>query len=118
VASPLQILVPAAKEAARIEAEEAAARAAELAAAEAEAEAAAREEEGYEAAPAYYAAAPAVRATGEVARVLEALKRSPLMLELPANTRGLDAVTGLVSSTVTRGLMWIWGWCGHWGPTI
>jgi hypothetical protein len=104
---------------ARIDAEEAAERAAELAAAEAaEAEAAAEA-----AAPAPWssysapakapvpvrapAPAPAVRATGEVARVLEVLKRSPLMLELPANTRGLEAVTRLVSSAVTRALMWI-----------
>jgi hypothetical protein len=90
--------VPAAREAARLEAEEAAARAAELAAAEAEAEA---EEQAAWSAPSYAAAAapPAVRATGEVARVLDALKRSPLMLELPANTRGLEAVTALVSRT-------------------
>jgi hypothetical protein len=114
-----QILLDVAKEVARIEAEEAAERAAELAVAEAaEAEAAAeaaapapwssysapaRAAPAHTPAPAKAAAparapapAPAVRATGEVARVLEALKRSPLMLELPANAARLSAVTSLV----------------------
>jgi hypothetical protein len=109
---PPQILLDVAKEVERIEAEEAAARAAELAEEEARLAAEAAGEEyvpgsatasysapaatAYE--PAYAAAAAVASAVGETARVLDALRRSPLSLDLPANARGLSTLSSLVSS--------------------
>jgi glucose-6-phosphate isomerase len=80
-----QILIDVSKEVARIEAEEAAARAAEEAAAAALAEA--------------EAAGEAVSSDEDVAHVVDAIKRSPLMMDVPSTTAGLAAVAGLVSST-------------------
>jgi hypothetical protein len=116
LARDLSVLVPAAKTAQANWAREEAERQAELAEAEARAAAEAAGEEyipgtaaaAYSApepaysAPSYSApsyAAPAPRAApaavGPAARVLAAIKDSPLMLELPANARGLDAVAKL-----------------------
>ncbi|KIZ06116.1 hypothetical protein MNEG_1836 [Monoraphidium neglectum] len=93
------ILIDVAKEVERIEAEEAAERAAELrAAAEAEAAeagAALAAETQYSATPAYSAPARAAPAIGDEARVIDAIKRSPLMLELAPGARGLKAVSSL-----------------------
>ncbi|KAI8469399.1 MAG: hypothetical protein J3K34DRAFT_423898 [Monoraphidium minutum] len=91
------ILVDVSKEVARIEAEEAAQRAAEEAAALAEAEAEAAAEAGGYAAPAAYSAPTS---GGEVGRVIDAIKRSPLMLELPATSRGLEQVTVLADDMI------------------
>jgi len=43
------------------------------------------------------AAEAAAAETSEIAEVIEAIKRSPIMLELPANHPGLEAVAELVS---------------------
>jgi SWI/SNF-related matrix-associated actin-dependent regulator 1 of chromatin subfamily A len=93
------VLVGAA-EAARLQAEaEAGAAAAEAEAeAEAAAAAAAEAEAGAEvpAAAAIPVAAPTAAAPGAYARVLDALKRSPLMLDLPADHPGLVGIAKLV----------------------
>jgi hypothetical protein len=116
-----------AKEVKRLEAEEAAARAAELAAAEAAesgedeeaptgsryggapAAAQQRAPAGRAAAPAPRAPAPSRGAAGKAAHVLAALQDSPLALDLPANTRGLDAVAALVRAMHPFA-------CGLWRP--
>jgi hypothetical protein len=41
-----------------------------------------------------------VRAAGPEARVIEAIKSSPLMLELPAGAAGLSAVAALDDATI------------------
>jgi len=65
-------------------------------------EVAARREAEAKAAAEFAAAAAAASAAvvpAELAGVLDAIKRSPLMLDLPADHPGLGAVAGLVSLT-------------------
>jgi hypothetical protein len=67
-----------------------------------------REAEAAAAAAAKAAAAAAEAAEGDEARVLDALRRSPLMLDLPAGSKGLEAIAGMV-----RG-----GDVGAWGSSL
>jgi hypothetical protein len=95
------VLVGAA-EAARLQEEAEAAAAAAEAEAEAEAAAAAAAEAEAEAevpvAAAIPVAAPIAAPPGAFAGVLDALKRSPLMLDLPADHPGLATIAGMVSA--------------------
>ncbi|KAI8476494.1 MAG: GlcNAc-domain-containing protein [Monoraphidium minutum] len=109
------ILVDAAKEAERIYQEEEAQRLADLAEEEARAAAEAAGEEyvpgtAAAAAPAFsytpapaYSAAPAARVGGEAGRVLAAIKDSPLMVDLPATTKGLSAAAALSDAEINAG---------------
>ena len=104
----MQVLLSASKEVARIEAEEAAARAAAMLASAADDDAALSDDE----APYGYSSRAAPRPTGPAARIADALKRSPLMLDLPAGARGLEAVTSLVGGRRGRVLGCAAGCCG------
>jgi predicted NACHT family NTPase len=99
ISQDAEVLAEAAEEVLANREAEAKAAAEAAAAAEAEAAAAAAEEEAAAAlatsAPAPVTAAPAA-AQGAFASVLDALKRSPLMLDLPATHPGLATIAQLV----------------------